>query len=102
MPSEASLEGRCCAHAKGLGCWPLKLWPTLAGLPDRLLLIPGGRVWFVEFKTPTGRVSKIQQWVHRRLAGLGFRVSVVREYADFKARLAARLTGGPCRPQNRT
>jgi hypothetical protein len=91
MPSEATLERRCCAYAKSKGCRPLKLWPTLAGLPDRLVLIPGGRVWFVEFKKPIGRVSPIQRRVHGLLDDLGFPVAVVRDWPSFKAGLDWRL-----------
>ena len=83
MALEASLERRCCTLAKRRGVWALKLWPTVAGLPDRLLLIPGGRVLFVEFKTATGRVSAIQERVHGLLRGLGFAVTVIRHPAEF-------------------
>jgi hypothetical protein len=55
------------------------------------VLIPGGRVWFVEFKTPTGRVSPIQRRVHQVLDGLGFPVAVVRDWPGFKAGLDWRL-----------
>jgi hypothetical protein len=91
MASEAALERRCCAYAKGRGCLPLKLWPTLAGLPDRLILIPGARVWFVEFKTAAGRVSTIQWHIFSLLAKLGFPVAVVRDWPDFKAGLDQRI-----------
>ena len=94
MPSEASLERRCCAYAKGRGCLPLKLWPTLAGLPDRLILVPGGVIWFVEFKSETGRVSPIQRRIHALLGGLGFPVAVVRDWPRFKAGLDWKVSGG--------
>lgn len=81
---EKAIEKACCAYAKSKGCWALKLWPTVSGLPDRLILLPGGRVWFVEFKTPEGRVSPIQKRVHDKLYRLGFPVSVVRSVSSFK------------------
>lgn len=43
------------------------------GLPDRLVLLPGGRAVFVELKRPTGgAVAPLQVLRHRRLDGLGF------------------------------
>jgi hypothetical protein len=83
---EARLEAACCRRAKALGMWPMKLWPLVTGLPDRLFLIPtrGGRVWFVEFKAPDGRVSKRQQVVHAQLREMGFAVDVVRSRDEFE------------------
>ena len=80
---EARLEAACCRRAKSRGLWALKLWPLVTGLPDRLFLIPGGRVWLVEFKAPDGRVSKRQAVVHAHLRALGFPVSVVRSREEF-------------------
>ena len=37
------------------------------GWPDLTLLLPCGQVLFVELKTPTGRLSKLQQYTHDRI-----------------------------------
>lgn len=87
MPLEAVLERRARAALLLAGATPLKLWPTVRGLPDRLVLFPGGKVWFVEFKTLTGRVSPAQTYVHGRLRDLGFKVSVIRTWEEFKIEL---------------
>lgn len=81
---EARLE-RACVRIAETRCraWALKLWPLVTGLPDRLFLIPGGRVWLVEFKAPDGLISKRQHVVHARLRDMGFDVSVVRNKDDF-------------------
>ena len=42
------------------------------GFPDRTVLCPGGRILFIEFKTPTGRLSAHQVDVKNKLEGLGF------------------------------
>lgn len=68
------------------GSWAVKLNPIgLRGLPDRMLLLSGGKVIFVELKIPTGRISRLQEVVHARLRGLGFRVEVLwsREHVDW-------------------
>mgnify|MGYP004702544923 CR=1 FL=1 len=36
--------------------------PGNPGVPDRLIITPGGRVIFVELKTDVGRLAKIQKW----------------------------------------
>ena len=52
--------------------------PGWSGVPDRLVLLPGGRIIFVETKRPKdGRVARLQEWWHRQLRGLGFQVYVV-------------------------
>lgn len=49
----------------------------VTGLPDRMCLLPGGLVFFIELKTTGKRPSKIQFSVHEKLRSLGFRVYVV-------------------------
>lgn len=90
MRREGPLERRCCALVRKLGGMPLKLWPTLAGLPDRLCLLPGGVFLFVEFKAPDGQVSPIQRRVFDALGALGFPVSIVRNYQTFTILLAVK------------
>jgi hypothetical protein len=34
--------------------------PGHSGVPDRLIILPSGRVIFVELKTETGKLSKLQ------------------------------------------
>lgn len=73
---EGALERSCCRLAAARGCWAVKLWPTVAGLPDRLILLPNGRAWFVEFKAPgAGRVSPQQRAAAARLNRLGYLVT---------------------------
>jgi hypothetical protein len=83
--SERSLEAACRRYARQRGCLSCKLWPVVAGLPDRLILCPGGRALFVEFKTPSGRVSPAQRLCHRQFAAVGFTVYVIRTLAEFKS-----------------
>lgn len=51
--------------------------PGLIGLPDRLVLMPGGRVAFLEIKQHGGRVSRQQRFWIERLTALGVTARVV-------------------------
>lgn len=47
--------------------------PGWSGVPDRIVLLPGGRVIFVETKRPKGgRLSELQVWWGKKLKSLGF------------------------------
>lgn len=49
----------------------------LTGWPDRLVLLPGGRILFFELKRPKGgKFEPKQPRIHAMLRGLGFRVYV--------------------------
>jgi len=61
-------------EALGGFCWKLRM-PWFTGVPDRLALLPGGRVFFVELKRPKGgKLSRRQEIVHSQLKKLGFNV----------------------------
>lgn len=64
-------------EVKALGGWSIKLLPSVSGLPDRMVLLPGGRLIFVETKAPTGTVAPHQTVIHNRLRRLGFEVVVL-------------------------
>lgn len=47
--------------------------PGWAGVPDRIIILPGGLVMFAELKRPKGgRVDPLQKWWQKRLMDLGF------------------------------
>ncbi len=52
-------------------------WTGTPGAPDRIVMLPGGRVIFVEMKAPGGRLAKIQEKKHRDLRALGMDVRVL-------------------------
>lgn len=67
---ESALEKYFRQEVLQRGGWTIKLTGT-AGIPDRLVMMPGGAVSFVELKTDVGRISKIQDAVQRKLIKLG-------------------------------
>lgn len=78
---------RTAIEEKGGLC--LKLSPQFfTGLPDRLCLLPGGKVFFVELKGKDFKPSPRQAYVHRQLRKLGFTVFL----ADTNANLELILT----------
>lgn len=79
MP-EKQLEKRFRLAVKSRGGLCLKLnCPGFTGIPDRLNLLPGGRLFFAEFKFGKGKLSVRQQAVIQVLRGLGFEVWVIDE-----------------------
>lgn len=47
------------------------------GLPDRIVLLPGGRMGFVEVKAPGKKARPLQESRHELLRSLGYRVYVL-------------------------
>lgn len=78
IDSEKVVERKLVEGVRGLGGMAIKmLADQFSGLPDRLVLLPGGRVLFVELKTTGQKPRKIQVSVHNALRAIGFRVEVV-------------------------
>ena len=79
---EHLVERRLQRSVKGRGGLAIKLLPSVAGLPDRLILLPGGRVAFVETKAPDGKVKTHQHLIHEMLRSMGFRVDVLSTFDE--------------------
>ena len=45
--------------------------PGTTGVPDRIVILPGGRTIYVELKTEVGRLSEIQKHIHAELRKRG-------------------------------
>lgn len=87
---ESALERDAREYVKKLGGKFYK-WtcPGEAGVPDRICILPGGRVIFVELKRPgvkDGR-SERQKKMFRVLSELGCEVWLVNDLEEFKRRL---------------
>jgi hypothetical protein len=78
MAAEKKLETKFRDAVKKLKGAALKFYClSFTGMPDRIVLMPGGRIWFVELKSlgkkPTPRQQFVQDWLRK----LGFEVYVI-------------------------
>ena len=81
---EKDVELALVKRVKEMGGLALKFTsPARRSVPDRLVLLPGGRVVFVECKAPGKRPTVLQAKEHERLRALGFEVVVVDNNGDF-------------------
>lgn len=74
---ESWLEARLRRKVRLIGGRLYKLAPTEKGIPDRLVLLPGGRMYLVELKADWGELSPKQKLLHEQLAELGTEVIVL-------------------------
>lgn len=76
--NEKLIEKKLREGVKKLGGLALKIYcVSFTGLPDRLVLLPGGRVKWVEVKTTGKKPTPRQLAVHHQLERLGFPVWVI-------------------------
>ena len=52
--------------------------PGRVGVADRIVMLPGGRVWFVELKTVKGRLSPLQKVFAADMARMGMNYLVIK------------------------
>ena len=72
---ERDIEEHLRLSVKNLGGLCLKLvCPGFTGVPDRMILLKGGVIAFVELKRPGQRERQRQAFVQHRLRKLGFPV----------------------------
>ena len=77
---ERTIEQKLAARVKAMGgIAPKFTSPGFDGMPDRLVLLPGGRMGFVELKTPRKKPRPLQLARHRLFRRLGFKVYVIDE-----------------------
>ena len=75
---EKIIEQKLVKAVHGMGGLALKfVSPGMDGVPDRLILLPCGRMAFAEVKAPGKRLRPLQVKRKRQLESLGFRVYVI-------------------------
>jgi len=80
---EKQIERRLAAGVKELGGKAYKfISPGNAGVPDRLVLLPGGVVKFVELKNASGRLRPVQKLTIKEMVQLGAEVHTLYSVND--------------------
>ncbi|NFA43989.1 VRR-NUC domain-containing protein [Clostridium botulinum] len=72
---ESRIENYLKRKVEKLGGKAYKWAPVgVVGVPDRMVLLPGGKVIFVELKAPGKKARKLQEYRANQLRDLGFQV----------------------------
>ncbi|MTI71065.1 MAG: VRR-NUC domain-containing protein [Firmicutes bacterium] len=81
MRSEKQIEKRLRKEIIKMGGLALKfVSPGIAGVPDRIILLPIGNALFVELKAPGKKLRPLQIKRKKELEALGFKVYVIDSY----------------------
>ena len=72
--------------------------PGRAGVADRIVLLPGGRVWFVELKTAKGRLSPWQKVFAAEMRRMGMNYIVIRSTEEVDQWMLDQQNTSPTRP----
>lgn len=104
-PTFAELEASVEAYFRRvvrerLGGYTMKLIPAEKGAPDRLVILPGGRLLLVELKVAKGgQVAPAQRYWHERAESLGFTVPVICGRQGVDEWASSLASGDPDKPQ---
>jgi len=89
---EKQIERKLCDEVDKLKGMCLKQ-NGIAGIPDRLVLLPNGRCAFVELKAPGEKPRKLQVIRMKQLQKMGFRCFVIDDQTQI-GKLLSKLEGG--------
>lgn len=93
--TESQLEARLGRMVRERGGLYYKFTsPGSPGVPDRIVIAPGGRVIFLELKTQAGCLQKIQRYRISEMREKGAEVWVVKGIAQAKAFVEEVFSGG--------
>lgn len=83
---ENRIENRLRECIKEKGGMALKfISPGCRGVPDRLVFLPGGRIYLVELKAPGKDLRPLQKKMKAKFEKLGFKYYVIDSYEDVEA-----------------
>jgi hypothetical protein len=75
---ESKIEKRLKNKINQIGGKALKfVSPGVTGVPDRIVLLPHGKIIFVELKAPGEKLRKLQEFRAKELRNLGFDVRTI-------------------------
>lgn len=75
---ESKVEKKLIREVEKAGGWTPKFTsPGTNSMPDRIVMMPTGKMGFVETKRPGKKADPLQDYQHRRLRNLGFLVYVL-------------------------
>lgn len=100
---ESAVEGHLTKQMKRIGGRAFKFMPSVKGNPDRIVVMPFGRIYFVELKRPKGGPSPAQRLWHARLFDMGHVVHIIdtRDMVDAFIAWAVRTGYGDMDPNQR-
>ena len=86
---ESQIEARLARMVRERGglCYKF-ISPSTPGVPDRIIITPGGRTVYVELKTETGSLQRIQEWQISEMRKRGADVRVAKGLQAVKALVA--------------
>lgn len=94
---EKQVEQTLTSAVKARGGLALKfVSPGVSGVPDRIVLMPGGRLIFVELKAPGKHMRPLQEYRKRQLESLGFHVYCIDRPDQIPAFLEEVIHHGVC------
>lgn len=91
---EKEIEKKLTLEAKKRGGLALKfVSPGFDGMPDRIVLMPEGKITFVEVKAPGKHPRPLQMARHKLLRELGFKVFVLDDEQEIQG-IIENILGG--------
>lgn len=95
---EKHIEQKLIRAVRAAGGLAIKLMsPGFDGMPDRLVLLPGGRMAFVEVKAHGMKPRPLQLKRHEMLRRLGFKVYAIDDEGQIQPVLSEIMGGGDAR-----
>jgi len=93
MKTESDIESRLVRRVEHFGGKCIKFTsPSEDGIPDRVVVLPKGRIAFVELKRPKGgRIAALQTYQIKKLRNLGCLARVVKTFAEIEELLSDML-----------
>ena len=78
LMTEGIFEQRWAKKAEAKGWFNIKIiQASKNGMPDRMFL-KDGKIFFVEFKSKIGRLSKLQEYRIKQLRNMNFHVLIIK------------------------